>query len=118
MGVDAVRQAPDQRVLVGLLRELGQQFADEDAVDVGRDRLVELPAVVVAGGRLRVERVEVRRAAPEPDLDDGLSRGPRAARQRVARRQQESAALERPRFRIMRRLADSCRAQNADPRST
>ena len=60
MGVDAVGHAADDRVLVGLLGQLGQQLADPDAVDVRLDRLVERSAVVVPGLGLRVERVQVR----------------------------------------------------------
>ena len=75
MGVDAVGHAADDGILVGLLGQQGQQLADADAVHVGGDRLVQRAAVVVAGLRLGVEGVEVRRAAPHPDLDDRLGLG-------------------------------------------
>ena len=84
MGVDAVRQAADDGVLVGLFGQQGQQFSDDDAIHVGGDGFIERAAVVVPGGGLGIERIQVRRAAPHPDLDHrlgfGLGRGlsPRA----------------------------------------
>jgi lipase chaperone LimK len=75
VGVAAVRHAADERVLVGLLREHRQQFADLDAADIGRDGLFERAGVVGAGVGFRVEGVDVARAAPEPDLDDGFRLG-------------------------------------------
>ena len=72
VAVVAVRHAADDRVLVGLLGQQRQQFADPNAVHVGGDRLVQRAAVVVARFRLGIEGVQVRRAAPHPDLDDRL----------------------------------------------
>ena len=82
MAVDAVRHAADEGILVGLLGQQRQQFADADAAHVGGDRLVQRAAVVVAGLRLGIEGVEVRRAAPHPDLDDRLRLGLAARRRR------------------------------------
>ncbi len=72
VAVVAVRHAADDGVLVGLLGQQRQQFADPNAVHVGGDRLVQRTAVVVARFGLRIEGVQVRRAAPHPDLDDRL----------------------------------------------
>ena len=78
--------APDQREPIHHLRELREDLADPHAGDRGVDRL-ELAADV--GGRvgLGVERVEVRRAAREPDQDAALGLG-RPGFRRPARRQQ------------------------------
>jgi len=70
MGIDAISHAADDGILVGLLREQGEQFADHDSVCVGGNWLVQRPSVVIAGGRFRIESIQVRRAAPHPDLDD------------------------------------------------
>ena len=87
VAVIAVGHAADDGVLVGLLRELGQQLPDLDPGHVRVDRTVERPGVVVARVGLRVEGVGVRRAAPHPDLNDRLRPGrPVRARRRLARR--------------------------------
>ena len=64
VGEDAVRHAADDRILVGLLGQVGQQLVDADAVDVRGDGLVEGTAIVVARGRLGVEGVECAAARP------------------------------------------------------
>ena len=64
VAVVAVRHAADDGILVGLLGQQGQQLADDDAVDVRADRFVQGAAVVVAGRRLGVERVQVRTDRP------------------------------------------------------
>ena len=69
VGKDAMRHAADDRILVGLLGQIGQQLVDADAGHVRGDRLVERPAIIVARGRFRIEGIEVRRSAPHPDLD-------------------------------------------------
>jgi hypothetical protein len=77
-----------------VLREPRQQLADEDPVDVRRDRPVERAADVAPRPGLRVERVDVARPAPEPDLDDR----PRArAGRRVVREEQPRAEPARER---------------------
>ena len=70
--VDAVRHAADDGILVGLLGQKRQQFADANAADVGGERGLQRSAIVVAGLGFGVEGIEVGRAAPHPDLDDGL----------------------------------------------
>ena len=75
MGVDSVSHAADDRVLVGLLGQQRQQFADHDPFHVGGDRLVQGAAVVVARRRFGIEGVQVARAAPHPNLDDRLGFG-------------------------------------------
>ena len=75
VGVDAVGHAADDGILVGLLGQQGKQFADHDPVHIGGDGLVQRTAVVVAGLRFGIESIEVRRAAPHPDLDDRLGLG-------------------------------------------
>ncbi len=72
VGVDAVGHAADDGILVGLLGQERQHLANPDAGHIGLDRLGERAAVIVAGAWLRVERIEVGGAAPDPDLDDGL----------------------------------------------
>ncbi len=67
----AVRQRPDDGVLVRSRRELRQVFADEQAGSLRRDGL-ELAANLVRRVRLRVERLEVARRAGEEDDDDRL----------------------------------------------
>ncbi len=75
MCVYAVGHAADNGVFVGLLGQQGKQFADHDPVHIGSDGLVQGTAVVVAGLRFGIESIEVRRAAPHPDLDDRLGLG-------------------------------------------
>ncbi len=64
VAVVAVGHAADDGVLVGLLGQHRQQLADPDPVHVGLDRFDQRTAVVVARLRLRIEGVQVRRAAP------------------------------------------------------
>ena len=87
--------------------------------DVGLDGLVQRAAVVVAGLRLGIERVEVRRAAPQPDLDDRLglglrpAGGPRPARRpgcRPGRRRPAASPAQRSR-------REQIRARRALPQS-
>ena len=80
MGEDAVRHAADEGILVGLLRQQREQLVDQHAIRPGGDGLIERTAVVVAGRRLGIERVQVRGAAPHPDLNYGLGFGRRPAR--------------------------------------
>ena len=61
----------DDRELVGQLREFREEFAESDAGDLRRDR-AERPAVFERSVRLRIERVELARPAPQPQEDDGL----------------------------------------------
>ena len=75
VGKDAVRHAADDRILVGLLGQVGQQFADADAGHVRGDGLVQGTAIIGARGRFGVEGVEVRRPAPHPDLDHRFGLG-------------------------------------------
>ena len=100
MGVDAVGHAADDGVLVGLLGKQREQFAYADTVHIGRDGLVERPAVVVPGFGLRIKGVQMRRAAPHPNLDDrlglrlfGRSLGPEG---RLAEQCQACGAEEAP----------------------
>ena len=69
MRVHAVRHAADDGVLVRLLGEQREQFADADAAHVGLDGVVERAGEVVAGFGLGVEGIDVAGAAPHPDLD-------------------------------------------------
>ncbi len=110
MAVLAVSHAADNRVLVGHLGQLRQQFANADSRDIGFDRMVERPGVVGARLWLGIKRVGVCGPAGEPDLDDCL--GGRLAAGRSGRRggrlwcgratdtlpQQESAQTHRPAF--------------------
>ena len=57
-----------------------EQLADADARNVGRNRVVQRAAVVVARLGLRIERVEVRRPAGQPDLNHRLGLGLRRRR--------------------------------------
>src|ERR1017187_7745975 len=75
VGVDAVRHAADEGILVGLFGEQGEEFRDADARDVGLDGGLEGTAVVVAGFGFGVEGIEMCRSAPHPDLDDGFRLG-------------------------------------------
>ena len=67
---ELVRDRADDRELVGNLRVSRQVFADVDAGDVGLDR-PELAAILRRGVRLHVVGFHVRRAARQPDEDDG-----------------------------------------------
>ena len=58
--------------LSACLASSGSSSRDANAFDVGLDGVVERPAIVVAGLGLGIEGVEVRRAAPHPNLDDGF----------------------------------------------
>jgi len=84
VSVVAVRHAADDRVLVGLLGQQWEQFADSHAVGVGGDRILERAAIVVARLGLGIERVNVARAAPHPDLDDRFGLGRQRRRSRRA----------------------------------
>ena len=75
MTVVAVGHAPDERILVGLLGQVGKQFAKLNPVHIGGDRLFQLTHVVVARVRLGVPGVNVRHATPQEDLDDRLGLG-------------------------------------------
>ena len=77
MPVVAVRHAAENRVLVGLGGQLGERFADLDSRDVRRDRFVQRAAVIVARFGLGIERVQMRRAAPHPDLNHRVGLGRR-----------------------------------------
>ena len=88
--------------LSACLASSGSSSPMHDAVHVGGDRLVQRAAVVVARLRLRIEGVEVRRAAPHPDLDDRLGLGRRCGGRAAA---DARAAASRPPPRPDRRIA-------------
>ena len=105
MGVDPMGHAADDGQFVGLLRELRQELADADAIDVGGDRFVKRAAVVGSGFGFRVEGVEMAGPSPHPDLDDGLRLGGlrgwsggecRVPREREARRGERGALEDVP----------------------
>ena len=73
--VIAVRHAADDGIFVGLFGQQRQQFADADPGNIGFNRAFERAAIIIARLRLGVERVQMRRAAPHPDLDDRLGAG-------------------------------------------
>ena len=72
VGVDAVGHAADDRVLPGLSGHERHQLVDFETGGLGRDRLIERTAVIVAGRGFGIESIGVRRAAPHPDLDYGF----------------------------------------------
>ncbi len=75
MAVVAMGHAADDGILVGLFGQQRHQFADPDAVHVRGDRLVQRTAIIVAGFRFRVQRIQVWGAAPHPNLDNRLGFG-------------------------------------------
>ena len=75
MAVVAVGHAADDGVFVGLFGQQRHQFADSDSIHIGGNRLVQRTAIIVPRLRFRIKGVQVRRAAPHPDLDDRLGFG-------------------------------------------
>ena len=69
-----MRHRPDDRVEVRALRELRQPLVDVET-GVGLDRL-QAVVVVMRRIRLRIERLQLRGSAPQPDLDDALGELP------------------------------------------
>ena len=72
VAVVAVRHAADERILVGLLGQLGEPLAEGDALHVGRQEILHRAVVIVTGIRLGVPGVVVGHATPQEDLDDRL----------------------------------------------
>ena len=85
MSVVAVGHTPDDGVFIRLLRQQRQGGVDPDAIHIRADRFVKRAAVVVPRVRFWIERVDVRRAAPHPDLNHGLGgRWPGGGKRREA----------------------------------
>jgi hypothetical protein len=74
----AVREGPNERHAVRALRDFRQQPADLDAREGRLDR-PDHTAKLARRFHLRVERLDVRSAAAEPQPDDRCVLGPRAA---------------------------------------
>jgi hypothetical protein len=67
-----VGHAAEDRVLVGVFGELGEELTDANAGDVGGDGFAQGAGVVFTGFGLGIEGIEVRGAATHPELDDGF----------------------------------------------
>jgi hypothetical protein len=59
-------------IFVGLFGQQREHFADADAIDVCGNGLGERAGVGIAGVGLGVKGVQMARAAPHPDLNDGF----------------------------------------------
>ena len=101
MTIVVMRHAADDGIFVRLFGQQRHQFANANAGNIRLDRAFQRAAIIVTGLRFGIKNVDVGRAAPHPDLDDGLGlgRGRRGEsaegqmfRQDQATRDQESAA--------------------------
>ena len=75
VAVVAMRHAADEGIFIRLLRQHGHQFADADAGNIGLQRRPQLTGVIHPRLRLGIERVDMRRPTPEPDLNHRLGPG-------------------------------------------
>src|SRR5688572_24367965 len=83
-----VRERADEGHLVGDAGHSGERAADRDAGDIGR-HVAGDAAILGRRGHLRVEGLDVRRTAPQPDPDHGCVLDRLAAGRSLGSRRQQ-----------------------------
>ena len=71
MAGERMSHAPDNREFISNFRQFLHVFAQENAVDIGRD-LAASSVIIAVGFRFRIERFQLTRSAPDPQFDHGF----------------------------------------------